>query len=222
MSFFSDPEAATRYAEGPVRQVPGFRDLQKMATILLAENAGADAKLLVVGAGGGLELKVFAKAQPGWRFCAVDPSAPMLDQARVVLGPLAGQVDFHVGVTETAPAGPFDGASCLLVMHFLTRSERLSTLQAIHQRLKPGAPLVMVHHNVSAAGADTWLGRSVTFAHPGGLAKADVHKPVAMMKAKLTLLSPDEEVALLHEAGFTDVELFYAAFSFKGWVAIRP
>ncbi|PSD48293.1 methyltransferase, partial [Stenotrophomonas maltophilia] len=27
------------------------------------------------------------------------------------------------------------------------------------------------------------------------------------------------EVALLQEAGFDDVELFYAGFSFKGWVA---
>ncbi len=39
------------------------------------------------------------------------------------------------------------------------------------------------------------------------------------MAARLPLLSVAEEEALLCEAGFSDVELFYVAFSFRGWVA---
>jgi tRNA (cmo5U34)-methyltransferase len=39
------------------------------------------------------------------------------------------------------------------------------------------------------------------------------------MAEHLTLLSPDAEQELLREAGFEDVALFYAAFSFRGWVA---
>ena len=35
MSFFSDPDAVARYAEGPVRLVPGFDGLQRMTTLLL-------------------------------------------------------------------------------------------------------------------------------------------------------------------------------------------
>src|SRR5688572_20714912 len=42
---FSDPEAVSRYAEGPPRLVPGFADLQRMTTILLAERAPADARV---------------------------------------------------------------------------------------------------------------------------------------------------------------------------------
>jgi tRNA (cmo5U34)-methyltransferase len=42
------------------------------------------------------------------------------------------------------------------------------------------------------------------------------------MAQGLPLLSPDEEEALLREAGFRDVQLFYAAFSFRGWVATAP
>jgi tRNA (cmo5U34)-methyltransferase len=36
------------------------------------------------------------------------------------------------------------------------------------------------------------------------------------------LLSPEQDVALLREAGFETVELFYAAFTFKGWIAHAP
>ena len=65
MDAFSDPQAVARYAEGPPRLVPGFADLQRMVMLLLAERAPDDARVLVLGAGGGLEIKAFAEARPG-------------------------------------------------------------------------------------------------------------------------------------------------------------
>jgi tRNA (cmo5U34)-methyltransferase len=89
LSYFSDPEAVARYAEGPVRQVPGFLDLPRMAGLLLAERCESDARVLVLGAGGGLELKCFAQMQPGWTFDGVDPSPEMLKLAAQTLGRLS-------------------------------------------------------------------------------------------------------------------------------------
>lgn len=78
---FTDPAAVARYAEGPRRNVPGYDSLLRMSRILLAERVSADGRVLVVGAGGGLELEDMALAHPGWRFDGVDPSQPMLDLA---------------------------------------------------------------------------------------------------------------------------------------------
>src|SRR5262245_22492158 len=89
---YNDPETVTRYAEGPPRFVPGFADLHRMTRILLAERAAPDAQLLVLGAGGGLELKALAEAEPHWRFVGVDPAAEMLKQAERTLGPLNARV----------------------------------------------------------------------------------------------------------------------------------
>lgn len=127
--------------------MPGFHTLQKMAALLLAERVPRDGRVLVLGAGGGLELNVFAEAQADWRFVGVDPSAEMLKLAQATLGPLASRVEFHEGYIDTAPAGPFDGAACLLTLHFLSAEERLRTLKETAQRLKPGAPLVVAHHS---------------------------------------------------------------------------
>ena len=41
------------------------------------------------------------------------------------------------------------------------------------------------------------------------------------MKERLPALSPEEDEALQRDAGFGGVQLFYAAFTFKGWVAYR-
>lgn len=39
------------------------------------------------------------------------------------------------------------------------------------------------------------------------------------MAERLPLLAPAEEEELLRAAGYSDVALFYAAFSFRGWIA---
>lgn len=73
MAHFFDPSSVARYAEGPPRLVPGPAALHRMTLLLLAERAPSDARVLVLGAGGGMELKVFAEGQPGWRFDGVEP-----------------------------------------------------------------------------------------------------------------------------------------------------
>ncbi|WP_266160429.1 class I SAM-dependent methyltransferase [Dyella silvatica] len=224
MSSFSDPNAVARYAEGPVRQVPGFHGMQQMAALLLAESVPDDGQVLVLGAGGGLELKVFADAQAGWHFVGVDPSAEMLKLANLTLGPLASRVELHQGYIDTAPAGPFDGACCLLTLHFLAAEQRLHTLTELRRRLKPAAPLVVAHHSFPQAVAEKsrWLSRYAAFAAASGIPASDAKNAAAAISDRLPLLSPEQDVALLTEAGFDNVELFYAGFTFKGWVAYNP
>ena len=225
MSVFNDPALVAGYTARTERLVPGLRDLHRMAVVLLAEGApAADSRLLVLGAGGGLELKALAEAQPDWHFDGVDPSSEMLRLARDTLGPLAARVRWHEGLIDCAPPGPFDGATCLLTLHFLPREERLQTLQALHQRLRPGARLVVAHHSFAYDGADPdrWLRRNAAFAAPPGATAAPDAASFAAMKQRLPVLTPQQDTDLLREAGFTDVELFYAAFSFKGWVATKP
>lgn len=160
---FDDPQAVARYAEGPPRLVPGFADLQRMTRLLIAERAPQDARVLVVGAGGGLELKVFAENHPGWNFDGVDPSAEMLKLAEATLGPLVSRVRLH--------------------------AER-----------------------------DLWLSRYVSFAISSGVDPASVANARTAIAAQLPILAPEQDEASLREAGFTDVTLFYAGFTFRGWV----
>jgi len=152
MKPFTDPVAVDRYAGTTAAKVPGLADLQRMAAILLAERAPAEAEILVLGAGGGAELAVFAAARPGWTFLGVDPSRQMLDLARDRLGPYLDRIRLLEGYIDDAPDGPFDGAACLLTLHFLPRDARLATLRALHRRMRPGAALVVAHHSLPDGG----------------------------------------------------------------------
>lgn len=231
-SAFTDPAAVARYAEGPRRNVPGYDSLLPMVRILLAERVPADGRVLVVGAGGGLELEDIARAHPGWRFDGVDPSQPMLDLAAQRLqsaGVSNDRVTLHHGYVQGAPAGPFDGATCLLTFHFVPREERAAMVAEIRRRLKPGAPFVAVHLSVAdgAAGSDggagerdLWLSRYSAFQVASGMAPEMADRGRAKVAAELAVLTPQEDEAILREAGFSDVRMFYMGFAFRGWVGL--
>ncbi|MBB3563430.1 tRNA (cmo5U34)-methyltransferase [Rhizobium sp. BK512] len=214
-------DAAKSYLEGPPRQVPGFSSLHRMAALLMAERMPDDGRALVLGAGGGLELKALAEAHASWTFDGVDPSADMLQLARQVAGEYGGRIGFHQGNIDVAPEGPFDAAVCLLTFHHIPIEQRLETLLQIRRRLKPGAPFVIAHMSFlqSEPERSIWIDRHLAFGAIDGTDPARVENARKAMRERLHILAPEEEETMLREAGFSGVALFYTAFSFRGWVA---
>lgn len=213
----------SQYADNTARLVPGYAHLQQMTALLLAEKAPADAHILVLGAGGGQELKTFTEMQPDWRLDGIDPSAEMLEIAKAHLGPKTKNVTFHEGYIDTAPNGPYDAATCLLTLHFLPEDERRKTVTEIFNRLRPGAPLVIAHHSFPTEDAEKikWLNRYAAFAIASGVPSSQANNAVKAIGERLPVLSPEQDETILREAGFTQIEQFYAAFTFKGWVAYK-
>ncbi len=146
MSLFSGAASTAGYAERTARLVPGLADMHKMTGLLLAERAPSDGTILVLGAGGGVELKAFARMQP----------------------------DF-VSVHHSFPTDP--------------------------------------------AGKDRWLARYAAFSTLSGTSRSLTENGMAAMKERLPVLTPEQDADLLRQAGFVDVETFYTAFTFRGWVA---
>ncbi len=221
LAHFSDPDAVAHYTEGPPRFVPGFADLHRMSGLLIAERAPRHARVLVLGAGGGLELKAFAETQPHWTFDGVDPAVEMLKLAEQTLGPHTARTRLHQGYIDDAPEGPFDAAACLLTLHFLAPAERRRTLSEIHRRLKPGAPLVAAHSSFPQHTDERalWLSRYAAFAIAAGAPPDKAENARAAIAARLETLDPEEDETILRDAGFSKVSLFYAAFTWRGWVA---
>ena len=120
-----DPATASSYIKSAHASVPWLGAVHGLVEQILAETVPDDGRVLVVGAGGGLELAYLAERHGDWTFDGVDPSAPMLALARETMGSSAARATLTEGYVEDAPAGPFDGATCLLTLHFLPAAERL-------------------------------------------------------------------------------------------------
>ena len=221
---FVDPERVRQYVEvGPPAFTPGHSGLLQMIGVLLDEAMPEDGQVLVVGAGGGLETKYLASIEANWRFVGVDPAGAMLDLARAVAGPTAGdRMTLIEGTVVDAPPGPFDAATCVLVLGLIPDDgSKLSTLEEVRRRLKPGAPFVLVDQciDLSAADAARRLERYARYALRSGVA-ADTISVAQAAIARSTTMVPDwRDRELLEQAGFDGTELFYAGMAWRGWIA---
>lgn len=221
---FQDAAFVDRYTQqGPPAFVPGHAGVLQMTGVLLRERAPAEARVLVVGAGGGLETRALALAHPAFRFVGVDPASPMLELARTVIGPeLAERVDLIQGTVEDAPPGPFDAATCVLVLGLLPDDGAKATaLREIHRRSKPGAPFVLVDQCLDRSAPDFGrrLERYSAYARASGVEPEIVERAQAQLRSNPGLVPPERNVSLLEEAGFQDQELFYVGMAWRGWIA---
>ncbi|MEM1245568.1 MAG: class I SAM-dependent methyltransferase [Acidobacteriota bacterium] len=224
LEMFRDREQASRYSEGPALFMPGFADVHRMAGVLIRERAPGAAHVLVHGAGGGLELEAFARENPEWQLHGVDPAEPMLDAARERLGPLNERVTLQLGFAENVPPGPFDAATSLLTLHFLDAEERLRTVAELLQRLKPGSPLIVAHCSFpqSESERDAWLNRYRDFAIASGADREMAESAREAVSETVPLFDPEREEEILRSAGLEEIALFYAAFTWRGWVGYAP
>lgn len=140
-----DSEGAQIYEHRIPMVVPGYEALHSMAYSLLQLDLEEQARLLIVGAGTGMEIVHLGEDNPGWRFTGVDPSADMVAVARrrVMESGLSGRVELHASFAQELPASEsYDAATLILVMHFIPDDgEKLELLRSISARLAPGAPL---------------------------------------------------------------------------------
>ena len=144
----------------------------------------------------------------------------MLQLAEQTLGPLASRVRLHEGKIDAAPKGPFDAATCISTMHFEDVEVRRQMLASIRRRLKPQAPFIVVHLSFpqSEGARERWLSRYAAYMVRPAVDAEKASQFRKAVEAYLTILDPQHDEALLQEAGFTNVELFYAGFAFRGWV----
>jgi tRNA (cmo5U34)-methyltransferase len=187
----------------------------------------ADAHVLGVGVGTGMELAHLARRFPRWRFTAVEPSRAMLERCRqrAVHEGFAARCTFHHGFLDSLAGDVLhDAATCFLVSQFLTETTaRAAFFGEIGTRLRPGGILV----NADLA-SDTgsieyetllpmWLNRmSSAGVPPEALARAR-----AAYAKDVAVLPPTQIQSLIASAGFSAPTQFYQAGLLHAWCAAR-
>lgn len=64
-----------------------------------------------------------------------------------------------------------------------------------------------------------WLSRYAAYAIASGADAEQVSEARTAVDTGVNMLSPEQDETILHAAGFSGIRLFYAAFTWRGWIA---
>jgi tRNA (cmo5U34)-methyltransferase len=220
-----DMARAEEYAQQARIALAGYDACHELSACILSAAIGErrDARVLVVGAGGtGGEILAAAKLEAGWRFVAVDPSAPMLDlsKAQIEAAGFLDRVDFVCSaVSDLAPEAVFDAALVIGVLHHVKDdADKAALLRDVAVRLLPGGSMVLAGNYRAYASEPLLL---AAWANRWRLAGADEdevrRKRDTIMRGAAPPESEDKVVSLLMEAGFEAPERFFSSLFWGAW-----
>ena len=228
-NFDSHPPIGVSLYDTSIRQfTAAYESLFAMTYAFLSTAAGEDADLLIVGAGTGMEICTFGRSNPRWSMTGVDPSGEMLAiaQKKIAEARLTNPVKLFQGYVHDLPEDHlYDGATCILVMHFLPDDgSKLRLLESIGRRLKPGSPLILVD-GFGVKGSepfDSTVAAWKTFVKARGIDPQMVEDGFSGQILKRLQFVPERRIeALLAEAGFDKPARFFTGFLYGGWVTTK-
>ncbi len=221
-----DEERASTYDQRAAKVAP-LRDVLNLFTRLILSELPADARILCVGVGTGLELIYLAQEFPQWQFTAVDPAPAMLDtchQKAEEYG-FASRCTWHEGYLNSLPtSAPFDAATCLLVSHFFMQQEkRRNFFSEIAARLRPEGYLVSADLAADMSTSayqnlrEIWT-RMLEYA---GYPDEEVEQFLAAHGRDAAVLPPNEVASIIESSGFDRPVLFLQTLFIHAWYAKR-
>lgn len=221
-------EKAQAYDRRIRAAIPGYEALHQLVCMVVAESTSGQGRVLVAGAGTGSECVALGQACPGLHVVGVDPAGDMLDLAehKVSEHGLTERVRLYpCKVSDLPTFEPFDGATLLLVLHFLPDDgAKLALLTDIARHLKPGAPLVL-GDLFGPAWDEPWQAElRIYWRHlqkAAGIAATDIDKGFAHVDRDIHPVTEERLAELLEQAGFAPPRPFFRALCFGGWVARR-
>ena len=205
-----------------------YEEMFRISHCCLRAKLPMHAKVLVVGAGTGMEISEFAPLNPGWSFCGVDPSADMLALAKKKIAEknLASEIELRKGyVDDLKEEAVFDGATCILVMHFLKDDgAKLALLESIYKRLKHDASFVLIDGYGEPGSMEFEEIKMAWKQYPliSGVSCETVNNAFNDVIMKMIQFVPESRILeLLRAAGFTRVLKYYSGFLYGGWMAYK-
>lgn len=221
------PMPVTEYEQTVKRVNMGYDLLFTLTYCFLRALRRPELNLLVVGAGGGMEIERFLPDNPGWRLTGVDPSQDMLAlaQAKADRLSVSERVTLVRGTVDDLPTQTrFDAVTCLLVLHFLPDDGKRALLQEMAKHLRPDAPLLVASGaRVDDVGLrDDFLGSWQQYGELMGMPSERMAATIEGLMARQTAMTTEDGyLRLLRDAGFSRVASYFRAMGggMSAWIA---
>ena len=221
-----DPEKrfndrAPVYDEEIEKIIPGYRALHDISHHILKTALPDDAYVLVGGSGTGKESIDYALENPGWKITGFDIAEEMIKKAssKIEQNGLSSRIELvHGGINKIMQEN-FDGATSLLVAHFIPKEEKENFIKEISFRLKPGAKFIIadVCDDSNSGKFEEFLSVWESF-QLQTREKKEVEEMFKHVRNNLNNITVEETIPLLSSCGFTKIHHFWKSLLINGFV----
>ncbi|MGI9625625.1 MAG: class I SAM-dependent methyltransferase [Longimicrobiales bacterium] len=225
--FDFDGDYGQEYEDLAHRVIPGYESLFSMILAVVEPELPRGARVLVVGAGNGIEITTLKASRPDLEILGVDPSAQMLElaEARVRLAGCQEGVTFHHGYAhEVNTAAKFDAATLINVMHFVPDDGgKGALLTDVAQRVQPDSPFVLfdLHGDPTSEEYARYMPAWRRLWAIRGMNQAERGRFSERIRTGIHFASAARILELAREAGFTAPRMFYKSLLYGGWTFRR-
>jgi tRNA (cmo5U34)-methyltransferase len=207
------------------KSVPFYDEIQRMV-IELSEYFVRDHSVVYdLGSSTGTTLDLLSSVHAGKedvQFIGFDLSKFMIKEARKKVN--RPNVRFHhKNIMDVEFSPPANFLTSLFTIQFLTLAERRTLLTRINEGLTEGGGVLIVE-KVSAEHScfeDIWAELYWDFKRRQGLTPEQILEKANSIRGVLKPLAADENIDLLWQTGYSQVEVFFKWYNWAGFLAVK-
>jgi tRNA (cmo5U34)-methyltransferase len=207
------------------KSVPFYDEIQRMV-IELSEYFVRDHSVVYdLGSSTGTTLDLLSSVHAGKedvQFIGFDLSKFMIKEARKKVN--RPNVRFHhKNIMDVEFSPPANFLTSLFTIQFLTLAERRTLLTRINEGLTEGGGVLIVE-KVSAEHScfeDIWAELYWDFKRRQGLTPEQILEKANSIRGVLKPLTADENIDLLWQTGYSQVEVFFKWYNWAGFLAVK-
>jgi tRNA (cmo5U34)-methyltransferase len=227
-SFEFGPSVVRVFDDMISRSVPLYDAIQRLMALVVLR-CRAPGPICDLGCSTGTTFAALIKhATEPLDLVGIDQSPEMLDACRKKLTPMLAshRLTLHRADLEGLPhsiGGDWGAVVLSLVAQFLRPLSRQKCLADAARRLRPGGCLVLVEKTVqgSATINKIFIDCYHEYKEAKGYSRTEIARKREALENRLIPFRPEENLAMLREAGFAEAEIFFTWLNFQGYVAVK-
>ncbi len=225
--FAFDQEVATVFDDMIERSVPLYQEIQVATAKLCTQLAQDGTRIYDLGCASGTTLVLLAEHlhDKQVQIIGVDNSLPMLEASERKLAPSGWSERIHLEQADIR-SYQLEHASVVILnytLHFLPVTDRTAVLERVYSGMVPGGCLLL---SEKVTHRSETLNRVLydmhhQFKRSRGYSELEIAQKRDALESVLIPLSSEENIELLKDAGFREVELYAKWYNFASFIAFR-
>ncbi|WP_370895520.1 carboxy-S-adenosyl-L-methionine synthase CmoA [Chryseobacterium gossypii] len=207
------------------RSVPFYDELQRMTSELAGNHAQAGTNVYDLGCSTGTTMLLMDKTvQEGIRFIGIDDSEEMIIKCREKLNNFKLSRDIELQVADVTQHVPVENASVVsmvLVLQFIRPINRLNIVKKIYDGMTPNGVFILIEKILTEEKSFNreYIDYYYDFKRRNNYSELEISQKREALENVLIPYKTSENINMLHEAGFDEVEVFFRWYNFTGIIA---